>query len=354
VPAPLDNPAACSLAEKVTFLSGTAAYPDRAAAVTPRETHMSWVFLVGDKVYKLKKPVRLPYLDFSTLALREAACREEFDLNQRLAPGVYEAVVPLVRTETGLAIGGSGEVVDWLVRMRRLDENRTLESRLAARDLGRNELDAQASALAGVYRGARRVHVASAAHLARWRASVLSNVPVLLDRRLGLPAGQVRAILSVQFRFLRIRHELLGQRARAGRILDAHGDLRPEHIWIGPPIRIIDRLEFNPGLRAIDPVDELAFLDVETKRYGAPAVGTYMRRRVLAALHERPPQELYLFYRSYRAMLRARLAIAHLLEPNPRTPEKWPRQARAYLRFAALDARRMAVLLSVSRTPRGR
>jgi aminoglycoside phosphotransferase family enzyme len=102
---------------------------------------MSWVFLVGDDAYKLKKPVRFPYLDFSTLPRRERACRAEVALNRRLAPDVYLGVLPLT-ADNGMALGGAGEPVDWLVHMRRLDERFMLdrmigEGRLIAKDIDR-------------------------------------------------------------------------------------------------------------------------------------------------------------------------------------------------------------------------
>ena len=108
---------------------------------------MSHVFLVGDQVFKLEKPVRFPYLDFSTLQRREAACRAEIELNRRLTPDVYRGVVPLVRSATGLAIGGRGEVVDWLVVMKRLDENQMLDRVIAAGRLQRWQIDRLASTL---------------------------------------------------------------------------------------------------------------------------------------------------------------------------------------------------------------
>lgn len=341
-----ESRAAPTLADKVAFLSTAGAYPGHAGRVVWRETHMSWLFFLDGAVYKLKKPVRFPYLDFSTLARREAACRAELALNQRLAPDIYKAVVPLVVIDGGLALGGAGEVVDWLVRMRRFDPARTLEARLMAGKLTDAELDALGDVLARFYHRARRVHLTPAAHLKSLRDGLAYHRRVLLDPRLGLPGGLVRSVLAVQLRFLRLRGGLLEGRARRARILDAHGDLRPEHIWMGPPIKMIDRLEFSASLRAVDPLDELAFLDVETERLGAPEVGPRVSRRVIAALHDRETPELYLFYRCYRATLRARLAIAHMLEPSPRTPEKWPRQARAYLAMAARDGRRLERLIS--------
>jgi aminoglycoside phosphotransferase family enzyme len=138
---------------------------------------------------------------------------------------------------------------------------------------------------------------------------------------------------------------------RRRRIVDGHGDLRPEHIWLGDPVRIIDCLEFNKRLRTVDPFDEIAFLGLECERLGAAWAGEYIERRMRRALRDGPIEELTTFYRCHRATLRARLAIAHLLEPNPRTPEKWPRLARQYLDLAASDAIKLERLL---RTPGGR
>ncbi|MFN4175705.1 hypothetical protein [Phenylobacterium sp.] len=338
-------PAAPTLADKVAFLSGPGAHGG-GAPVARRETHMSWLFFMDGDVLKLKKPVRFPYLDFSSLARREAACRAEFALNQRLAPGIYLGVTPLRLGPGGLSLGGEGETVDWLVHMRRFDQSRTLEARLTAGPVPDSELDALADLLARFYRQARRVRLTPETYLDRLRDGLAYDRRVLLEPRLGLASGRARAVLAVLARFIRVRAPLLVDRVQAGRILDAHGDLRPEHVYLGPPLKIIDRLEFSPSLRAVDPLDELAFLDLEVERLGYPEAGARIARRVAAALHEQAPPELHLFYRCYRASLRARLAIAHLLEPDPRTPEKWPAQARAYLAIASRDARRLAVLLT--------
>ena len=147
--AAIDEPA---LADKVAFLSRPDAYGNRAGTVFRRETHMSWIFFTDDRVFKLKKPVRFAYLDFSTLARREAACRAELTLNRRLAGEVYLGVVPLVWREHGLAIGSPGITVDWLVVMRRLDEADTLEQLLLAHHIGLRDLDRVISTLTAFYR----------------------------------------------------------------------------------------------------------------------------------------------------------------------------------------------------------
>jgi aminoglycoside phosphotransferase family enzyme len=340
-----------SLADKVAFLGQPDAYPQPAHHLERKETHMSEVFLAGDKVYKLKKPVRFPYLDYSTLARRETACRAELALNRRLAPDVYEAVMPLARTARGLQIGTPGEVVDWLVVMRRLDDSQTLEHAIAAHALEACQLDRVVATLVGFYRRARPVFISRETLLRNWHDSLAYNKRVLLNPRLGLPAGLIRRIDSAQRRFLSHRASLIADRARERAIVDGHGDLRPEHIWLGDPVIIIDCLEFNAKLRAVDPLDEIANLCVECERLGGAWASEHIKRRAIHTLRDHVSEQLFTFYRCHRATLRARLTIAHLLEPNPRTPAKWPRRAHEYLRIAAADAVRLERLL---RTPAGR
>jgi len=337
-----------ALADKIAFLMRGDAYRPPVAKVTGRETHMSQVFLAGDRAYKLKKPVRFPYLDFSTLARREAACRAELRLNRRLALDTYRDVVPLLFTPHGLAIGGGraqGEAVDWLVVMNRLDESEMLDRTIADGRLHRWQLDRLASVLIQFYRRANAVLISPAVHAAELWRSLAYNRRILLDPRFTLPAGSVRTIDAMQRRFLTERAGLLAERVRARRIVDGHGDLRPEHICLGDPVRIIDCLEFNARLRMVDPFDEIAYLCVECERLGAAWAGEYLRRRIMHALHDGRSEELFVFYRCHRATLRARLAVAHLLEPDPRTPEKWQPLARRYLRMAAADAVKLGRML---------
>jgi aminoglycoside phosphotransferase family enzyme len=333
------------LAEKVAFLSSPGAYPGCVHEVACRETHMSWVFLAGEKVYKLKKPVQFSYLDFSTLQQRAAACLAEVTLNRRLAGDVYEGVVALTRSSQGLTIGGAGESVDWLVIMRRLDEAETLERTILEGRLEAWQLHRLIAVLLAFYRRTRAVLVSADRHLARWHGSVALNRRILLDARLGLPPGLVTKIDRAQRRFLARRASALAERVHGRHIVDGHGDLRPEHIFLGDPVRIIDCLEFNQALRRVDPLDEIAFLCVECERLGAGWAAAHLKRRLGHALREGMSEALFAFYRCHRATLRARLAIAHLLEPAPRTPAKWPCLARTYLALAARDAIRLERLL---------
>lgn len=338
-PIPSAEPA---LAAKVEFLSRPGSYSPRPPDVGRRETHMSWVFLVGDQVYKLKKPVRFPYLDFSTLAKREAACRAELRLNRRLAADVYLGVVPLTTRGDQLSIGGDGEPVDWLVQMKRLDERFMLDHVIESGRLGPTQLDRLIGTLALFYRAATPVNLPPSIYLADWTRSLDYNKHILLDPRFRISGGMMRRIDTIQRRFLRLRGHRIAARLRHRRIVDGHGDLRPEHIWLNDKIRIIDCLEFNSRLRVVDPFDEIAFLALECDRLKAPWAGRYLWRRLKYLLRDGPADELFTFYYCHRATLRARLAIAHLLEEHPRTPEKWPRLCAAYLDLAERSARKLS------------
>ncbi|MBU6442717.1 MAG: hypothetical protein KGR48_02305 [Alphaproteobacteria bacterium] len=340
-----------SLAEKIRFLGSGAAFPGEAGPVEIRQTHMSCVFLTRERVYKLKKPVRLSYLDFSTLDRREAACRAELKINQLLAPGVYLAVAPVSRDAQGYSLDRTGEIADWLVVMRRLDETLMLDRFLSEGRLTRFDLNRLVARLVTFYRHAAPALVPPHAWLAKWRRDIAGNHALLRREAFRLPPAKVARIHHTLLRFLQERQALLLHRAEHRHIVDGHGDLRPEHIWLGRPLRIIDRLEFDPALRRLDPFDEAAYLDLECRRLGAAWAGDRIRRGLIRALRNGPSSQLFVFYRCYRAALRARLAAAHLLEPEVRTPEKWRPLALEYLSFAAADA---ACLERFLRTPAGR
>lgn len=312
---------------------------------------MSWVFIGDAFVYKLKKPVRFSYLDFSTLGRRETACRAELKLNRRLAPSVYVDVVPLTLSPAGLAVGGEGTVVEWLVVMRRLDQAQMLENALLDGTLDRRRLDKLAVVLASFYAHTRPRLISTAVHLVEWKRRIAENRRVLSNPWLALDFAVLARIDRAQRRFVAECPQFFAERLKKRRIVDGHGDLRPEHIWLGEPMAVIDCLEFSAGLRAVDPFDELAFLSIECERLGTGWPGQYLAERVARLLRDRIPSPLLAFYRCYRATMRARLAFAHLLEPNPRTPAKWPAQGWAYLRLALCEARKIERHLANSRRP---
>ncbi len=322
-------------ADKVRFLSGTSAYPHSPQDVTLVETHMSFVFLAGERAYKLKKPVRFPFLDFSTLHAREVNCREELRLNRRLAAQVYLGMVPLkLSAGNRLSLDGDGAVVDWLVVMRRLPADRMLDRMLIEGRLDDRLIDDLCETLSDFYARAERSAISPSAYAARFFREQIENRRVLTRRDFALDHGRIPSLLDRLDANLTANQPLLEERVRLGHIVDGHGDLRPEHICFTDPIAIFDCLEFNSELRQVDPFDELAYLGMESAQLQASALGPKIIAKVADRLGESSPDRLVSLYTAWRAVLRARLAVAHLLDPVPRRPEKWEPLASRYLCLA--------------------
>jgi aminoglycoside phosphotransferase family enzyme len=322
--------ATVSLGDKAALLSRPATYGPSVTTVETVETHMSLVFLAGPTVYKLKKPVVYPFLDFSTPEARERACRDELRLNRRLAPDVYLGLSTITRSADGtLALDGDGEVVDWLVRMRRLAVGRNLDRLIETGAVTTAQVDAIAEVLARFYAAAQRGRVSADQYVEQLRSEHAASRAVIG----GFEDGLARGMLDEVERFLDEDHALLRARVSAGRIVDGHGDLRPEHVWLDAPPLVIDCLEFNERLRQVDPFDEIAYLGLECARLGAGWIGPRLLRSLSVALDDAVDPRLPPFYARYRACIRARLALAHLAEPSPRDPERWQPLAREYLRL---------------------
>lgn len=324
-----------STAEKVRFLSAPEAYAHAPDSVTLLETHMSYVFLAGDRVYKLKKPVRYPFLDFSTIEARERNCREEARLNRRLAADVYLGVVPLTcRPAHGLALGGEGAVVDWLVAMHRLPRDAMLDRLIAEDRLTAAQLDALCDTLANFYRRQERSSISAEDYVLRFFREQEKNRDILTRRDFALDHGRTPVLLDLLDARLAASRSQLQERVLQGRVVDGHGDLRPEHICLCDPIAIFDCLEFNAELRQVDPFDELAYLGVECALLGAKSLGAELVDKVARRLSCAPPRRLVSLYVAWRAVLRARQSVAHLLDDAPREPAKWEPLATRYLNLA--------------------
>ncbi len=319
----------------LTALREPSAYPDRTQHVELIETHISWVFLTDRYAYKLKKPVSYPFLDFSTLDRRRTYCELEVDLNQRLAPRVYCGVVPVVRTRANkFRIGGSGEVVEWAVKMHRLPATLSLDHLLRHRDLDRLELQRLSRMLIDFYAEVPPVPIATMSYCGRVERHVADNRAELLKPENGLSRSAVLRTHTAQLATLRIFDDLLENRVRDGRIVDGHGDLRPEHIYMLQRPLAIDCLEFSRELREIDVLDELSFLAMECDRLGAAKLGRELLRMYGEAARDPGDERLLAFYKSYRASVRAKVYALRARQLKGREALEALAEARDYLRLA--------------------
>ncbi len=325
-----------SLHQKIAFLSEPAAYPHHPAEVTAIETHMSWIFLAGERVYKLKKPVSFPFLDFSTLEKRRRNCAEEFVVNREMAPETYLRILPLTVAPDGtLALDGGGRPVEWLIEMQRLPDDRTLESALEHGHVERGEIVEIAEKLGNFYVNQVPCVADGALYIAHLETEQAVNRHILRRPEFRICDETVSAtIASVDTQFAQVRDEIR-ERIAAGCIVEGHGDLRPEHIYLLEPVEIIDRLEFDRSMRILDPYDEMAYLGLECRIRGIEWAREVLIEVLDKYLDKPPSPELMRFYSTFRPVLRARICIAHLLDDTPMTPEIWPGQARRYLDIAA-------------------
>ena len=304
----LAPPAGRALAEA---LARPEAYRERPAGVEVRETHISWVFLAGDRAYKLKKPVKFPFVDYGTPARRRVMCEEEVRLNRRLAPDMYLGTRAVVATAAGaaaLAPAGDPEAIDYVVEMRRFDEARTLAALVSHGGVSGRELEAVGRRLAEFHAAtslpdAGRATAALHAALGENADTLLALAP---DRDF---ARQAAALARFTEAFFAARRDELEARAGAGHVRDGHGDLRAEHILLARGVEVVDCLEFNPALRVADVGCDLAFLTMDLEALGAPEAAGSVLAGYRAAGGDPGADDLVAFFACYRALVRAKVAL---------------------------------------------
>ena len=266
------------------------------------ETHVSLLFLVGTRVYKVRKPVRYGFVDFTTREARQHDCARELVLNRPYAPDVYLGVLDVV---------ADGEPVDHAVVLRRMPAGRRLSVLVAERRLLPSDLRAIVGRVCDVDRLAQRSpaidrHATAEALLAGRRSNAAEVAPFvgsLLDER------RDRRIAALAAAFLEGRRPLLDERVAAGRVRDGHGDLRAEDVYCledGP--RILDCVEFDDDLRAVDIVADLSFLAMDLERLGGSSLADALESAYVERTGDRAPRSLWWHYAAAHAYVRAKVA----------------------------------------------
>ena len=283
------------------------------AAVRRLETHAAIVFLAGDRAIKVKRAVRYPFLDYSTLDKREAACRAELDINRKFAPQLYRRVLPIIRQADGtLALGGPGEPIEWAVEMQRFDENRTLD-RLAERgDLDDVLAGKLAAAVAAMH--ARAEPVEAAPWLAAVDGFITDNTAAFRQHADLFPAQATEQLdRASKTAFARCR-TLLARRGAAGLIRRGHGDLHLGNIAVldGEPIAF-DAIEFDPLIAAGDLLYDLAFLLMDLIERNLPRAANIVLNGYFSAsrrIEDCDGIAALPFFLSLRAAIRAKVTAA--------------------------------------------
>ena len=274
------------------------------------QTHASWVFIAPPFSWKLKKPVNYGFLDFSTLELRRRDCENEITLNRRLAPRVYLGIEPIAETAGGLALGASGRVIEWAVKMREMNSERFLSHLLSQGAANTETIDRIVERLRSFYSAQPSLPPAEAA-LACERLDEFVRGNFTTAREFAgrsVSAVSLAAIERFSLEFESCHRGLLDSRVPQGWIRDCHGDLHSDHIHLAPDeVEIYDCTEFNEGFRHIDVACDVAFLAMDLDFNERPDLARHLGRRFAEAWQDAGFLRLMDFYKCYRACVRGKV-----------------------------------------------
>jgi aminoglycoside phosphotransferase family enzyme len=314
------------------------AYPHKPPRIELVQTQMSFIFLAGEYAYKVKKPVNLGYLDYTTLEKRHSFCLQELELNRRLCGAAYLEVVPISEESGAFHVEGQGEAKEYAVKMKQLPQERMLD-RLLVRGQVTPEMVAKvAEKLASFHRKAEtNPEIGAFGRLEVIRGNCDENF-VQTKRYIGssITAEEYRQIESYTIDFLEGKATLFGERVRGGRIRDCHGDLHAAHVCFTDHICIYDCIEFNDRFRYCDVASELAFLAMDLDRYREPVLSQSLVKTYVESSRDEELMKLLNFYKCYRAYVRGKVESFKLDDPYIPREEKSSvlHVARGYFRLA--------------------
>ncbi len=319
--------------EVFAFLADPATHGGR--KVQRIDTHAASVFLAGDRALKVKRAVRFPFLDYSTLERRQRACEAELAVNAPFAPEIYRGVVPITRQAGGkLAVGGAGAPVEWAVEMRRFDEKRTLDH--IAADIDEALADALGRAVAAAH--AKAPAVAAAAWIAALGSYIDEHVEAFRQYPEIFPAAETDALAGASRAAYKRLVPLLRERGRHGFVRRIHGDLHLGNIALidGKPV-LFDAIEFSDIIASGDVFYDLAFLLMDLLERGLmPAANIVLNRYLAEARRTEDLDALAAlpFFLSMRAAIRAKVAVARMERAHADEHPAIGRAARSYFAFA--------------------
>jgi aminoglycoside phosphotransferase family enzyme len=327
----------------VAALLNPEAYPEPTSRVEHIQTHISHVFLTDHFAYKVKKPVDLGFLNFSTLRRRHHYLNEELVLNRRLCPDIYLEVLPIVVHSSGVKIGGYGHPGEYALKMVRMPQERMMDEVAARGELTREIMDRLIGRLAPFY-----ARAATGPRINKYGepAIIAYNHEENFSRTESLVGDLLTRELFEEIRdfarsFLLKRRELFKRRIGEGRIRDCHGDLHMRNICLADGIYIFDCIEFNPRFRYGDVAADIDFLAMDLDFQGLRELSRYLVERFARAAGDPELLVMLDFYKCYRAYVRAKINAFASRDPGlaPGVREQTRGQARAYFELSGAYAR---------------
>jgi aminoglycoside phosphotransferase family enzyme/predicted kinase len=321
----------------ITFLESPESYPHRPIEVRSVQTHISWVFIAPPFVFKVKKPVNLGFLDFSTLEKRRYFCQREIELNRRLCPEIYLDAVSIYETDSGFSFKPPGKIVEYGVQMRKLPHGCFLIELLEKNLVGEKEINRMISTLHRFYQAETPTP-----EIEQWgtpeklKVSTDENftqVEPFIGKTISPAAFE--AIRHYTNQFYKLNENLFRERIQQHRILDCHGDLHLDHVHLTPEATtIFDCIEFNDRFRFIDIANDLAFLAMDFDFEGRSDLGNLLLRNAALDLGDAGMLTIANFYKSYRAFVRGKVESIQATEKETTNLQEHEKQAARYFRLA--------------------
>ncbi len=324
--------------EEINRLVRDAHFPSPCEKPECIETHISWVILCGEFVYKIKKPIRYTFLDFSTPESRKHYCEREVILNRRLAGDMYLDVLPVMKSGDTLSVGGrSGSGLDWAVRMRRQDRARQMDILLRKKQVTGRDMERLAHMVAGFHRSAMIVRDKNPFDI-RDKFRDLAGEMAFLEREAEAGTGKaIRHAVERSDDWVDEWKELFKGRLKDGFYRDGHGDLHARNIFLGEKPVIFDCIEFSDDFRQTDVLNEVAFLCMDLEAFGERDLSDMFIRHYNAsfpAIRGDEEQRLFIYFKSYRANVRAKVnSLRARSAQNPDEKELALAEVRRYLRL---------------------
>jgi len=299
---------------------------------------MSFIFLTGEYVYKIKKPVNLGYLDYTTLEKRHFFCHQELELNRRLCPDAYLAVVLIVEKKGELRIEGQGQAIEYAVKMKQLPQDRMMDLLLPRGQVTLEMVARVAEKLVDFHQKAEtNQKIAAFGKLDVIRQNTDENF-AQTEKYIGtsITAEGYQYIKNYTGNFVDSNASLFDKRVREGRIRDCHGDLHAAHVCFTDDICIYDCIEFNERFRYSDVVSEIAFLAMDLDRYQQASLSRHLVNTYVGLSHDEELLKLLNFYKCYRAYVRGKVESFKLDDPYIPEEEKAKvlTAARSYFKLA--------------------
>ena len=309
----------------IEFLKHPDAYPEKPHGVRLVQTHISWVF-IGDKyAYKLKKPVDFGFLDFSTLEKRKFYVEEELRLNRRFSPEIYLGVVPISEHDGSYFIDDRRNVIEYALKMRRIDEEMTLSSLLARDALSREDVELVGRSLAHIYAG---IGSDERSRLFGSPRIVAFNVMENFDQTRSSIGGTVdertfTALESWSRRFLEENEALFNERAASGHCKECHGDLHLQHVVLEDGrVSVFDCIEFSERLRYGDVAMDVAFLTMDFEANARGDLSRAFSEAFIETSGDASMRKVLPFYKVYRAIVRAKVCSFMPRDPGIDEPSR--------------------------------